>query len=104
MGPYCELCTTTHNLVHELLNHKYLCADCAPKADTTFCGVCGIIGFRADLVFASNGDGPHCSGCLPLVEAEILAAEDWDDGHWNDDWPGAWHSRVNRLEDEDAEY
>lgn len=79
----CNECGTEDDLTGVTLLHNLaLCHHCDPIADTTYCGVCGIIAYRDDLRFASNGDGPNCPDCTKLVEVEIALAHSdaLDDG------------------------
>lgn len=82
--PFCYHCGTEQGLnTVPMLNNIHLCPKCDIFMDTTFCGVCGIIGLRDDLVLAKDGDGPFCPDCCAAVDAEDDAF-DWDDV-WGDD-------------------
>jgi hypothetical protein len=56
-----------------MLHDVILCEDHTATADTTYCDMCGIIGFRDDFGFATNGDGPFCPPCRKEVQAEVDA-------------------------------
>ncbi len=86
LPPYCLHCLREDgDLGVVMLNNRYLHQRCAPRVDTTYCDVCGILGIVEDFVFASNGDGPVCPDrCLEEIESEIAHADD-DWGHEVDD-------------------
>lgn len=77
--PSCLHCGSLTDLGYPMLLNKHLCHDCDSEVDTTFCGVCGVIGLPDDMVYASNGDGPHCPDCVPAVESEIIRAGQFDE-------------------------
>lgn len=82
-APTCDYCGTSERLGHVMLFNKYLCETCEMFLDTTFCGVCGIIGMVEDMNFASNGDGPNCPECTEILEESIVStAEDLEDDAW----------------------
>lgn len=77
-APTCDYCGTSERLGHVMLFNKYLCETCEMFLDTTFCGVCGIIGMVEDMNFASNGDGPNCPDCTDILEESIADTESGD--------------------------
>lgn len=64
-----------------ILHGYFLCGQCEIMADITHCDICGILGFKDDLAFSQNGEGPFCPDCCEAVDED----DDGDDYASKDD-------------------